>query len=162
MLLYIVRHAYAGQHGDPNYPDDSLRPLTRQGRKRFSRMVKKLARRGFAPEIVATSPLLRCQQTAEVVVERVCPAPGLHEMDALAPGSQLADLIAWSNDQKVDELAWVGHAPDVDQLAGALLGGNGTSLTFGKGAIAAIEFAEEVAAGQGELRWFVCPQILGT
>ena len=27
MNLYIVRHAFAGQHGDPNYPDDALRPL---------------------------------------------------------------------------------------------------------------------------------------
>ena len=37
MLLYIVRHAYAGQHGDPHYPDDSLRPLTKRGRKQFAR-----------------------------------------------------------------------------------------------------------------------------
>ena len=42
MLLYIVRHAFAGQHGDPSYPDDSLRPLTKKGRKQFRRVVKKL------------------------------------------------------------------------------------------------------------------------
>ena len=47
MLLYIVRHAFAGQHGDPRYPDDSLRPLTNKGRKQARRMIKKLARRGF-------------------------------------------------------------------------------------------------------------------
>ncbi len=49
MLLYIVRHAYAGQHGDPRYPDDALRPVTKRGRKQFARVVKKLAKRGFAP-----------------------------------------------------------------------------------------------------------------
>jgi len=43
MRLYIVRHAFAGQHGDPNYPDDSLRPLTSQGRKKFKRLVEAIA-----------------------------------------------------------------------------------------------------------------------
>ena len=75
--LYIVRHAYAGQHGDPRYADDSLRPLTAKGRKQFRRVVKKLVRRGFAPKIVATSPLVRCRQTAEVICERISPPPPL-------------------------------------------------------------------------------------
>ncbi len=47
--LYIVRHAFAGQHGDPRYPDDALRPLTKRGTKQFRKVVKKLHRRGFAP-----------------------------------------------------------------------------------------------------------------
>ena len=57
MLLYIVRHAPAGQHGDPRYPNDSLRPLTRKGERRFSRLVKRLAEHGLAPTLVVTSPL---------------------------------------------------------------------------------------------------------
>ena len=60
MLLYLVRHAYAGQHGDPRYRDDSLRPLTTKGRKRFRRVIKKLSQRGFGPTLVATSPFVRC------------------------------------------------------------------------------------------------------
>ena len=40
MVVYIVRHAAAGQHGDPRFPDDSLRP-TKEGRKCFRRLVKK-------------------------------------------------------------------------------------------------------------------------
>ena len=38
-MLYIVRHAWAGHFGDPDYPDDRLRPLTEEGRERFCQMV---------------------------------------------------------------------------------------------------------------------------
>jgi phosphohistidine phosphatase len=158
--LYIVRHAYAGQHGDPRYADDSLRPLTGKGRKQFRRVVKKLARRGFAPKIVATSPLVRCRQTAEMICERISPPPPLVELESLAPGSRRLVLVDWSNSQDADALAWVGHAPDVDQLAAALLGMRDSAIAFAKGAVAAIRFEEKIADGQGELVWLATPKIL--
>lgn len=161
MLLYIVRHGLAGQHGDPRYPDDALRPLTEKGQKQFRRVVKKLSRRGLAPLRVASSPLLRCRQTAELICERLSPSPPLVELAALQPGSQLDALVAWSNEQGVDELAWVGHAPDVDALAGELIGAGGESLVFAKGAIAAISFDDLIEVGQGQLRWFATPALLG-
>ena len=161
MLLYIVRHALAGQHGDPRYPDDALRPLAKKGHKQFRRLVKKLARRGFAPTVVATSPLVRCRQTAEIIRERLCPTPELVELDCLQPGSQLDALIAWSNERGAEELAWVGHAPDVDEMAVELIGGRAGAIRFAKGAVAAIGFDDRMAIGQGELRWLVTPQVLG-
>ncbi len=161
MLLYIVRHALAGQHGDPRYPDDALRPLTQKGHKQFRRLVKKLARRGFAPTVVATSPLARCRQTAEIIGERVGPTPDVVDSDFLQPGSQLDALIAWSNERGAEELAWVGHAPDVDEMAAALIGGRDGAICFAKGAVAAIGFDDKITRGQGELRWLVAPQVLG-
>jgi phosphohistidine phosphatase len=158
--LYIVRHAFAGQHGDPNWPDDSLRPLTDKGRKQFRRVVKKLARRGFAPKLVATSPFVRCRQTADEVCHRVSPPPELVELEALAPGGRLNELVEWSNSRNVDALAWVGHSPDVDQLAAALLGMRGGTIDFAKGAVATICFDEQIVAGEGELIWFTSPKIL--
>ena len=158
--LYIVRHAYAGQHDDPRWPDDSLRPLTDKGRKQFRRVVKKLARRGFAPEVVATSPLVRCRETADVVCERLSPPPELVELDALQPGSRLEALVEWSNERAVDTLAWVGHAPDVDCLAASLLGMSDGGIAFAKGAVAAIRFDDKIAPGEGELVWFANPKIL--
>jgi phosphohistidine phosphatase len=159
--LYIVRHAYAGQHGDPRYPDDSLRPLTKRGVKQFRKVVKKLHRIGFAPEVLATSPLIRCKQTADVICERVFPPPEFVELDALQPGSELDTLIAWTNARGAESTAWVGHAPDVDHLAAALLGMDGRAISFSKGAVAAIRFDEHVALGEGGIRWFAGPKLLG-
>ena len=161
MLLYIVRHAYAGQHGDPRYPDDSLRPLTKKGRKEFSRAMKKLARRGFAPKLVATSPLVRCRQTADAIRKRVDPKPELVELSSLQPGSDLDALLSWSNERAVDQLAWVGHAPDVGFIATLLIGQEDGWMNFKKGAIAAIRSSDSPDFGRGELQWFLTAKVLG-
>ena len=39
MFIYIVRHAWAYEHGDPRWPDDSKRPLEDDGAVRFAQVV---------------------------------------------------------------------------------------------------------------------------
>jgi phosphohistidine phosphatase len=160
MLLYIVRHAFAGQNGDPRYPDDALRPLTKKGRKRFSRMIKRLVQRDFAPELVASSPLVRCRQTADVICDRTGTRTKLQELESLAPGGPLEMLVAWSNEQGVEELAWVGHSPDVDRFVAALIGARDGAIVMAKGAVAIIQFEDEIVASQGELRGLATPKLL--
>lgn len=161
MQLFIVRHAYAGQRGDPRYPNDDLRPLTGKGRKRFARLIKKLARRGFAPTLVATSPLVRCRQTADVIAARLDLEDRVVELDALRPDSQLDELVAWTNQQSSDVVAWVGHSPDVEQMAAGLLGARDGAVRFAKGAVAAVDFDGEVALDGGELAWLATPKSHG-
>jgi phosphohistidine phosphatase len=161
MQLYIVRHGYAGQHGDPDYPDDTIRPLTKKGRKQMRKVAKKLARRGFSPTIVVTSPLVRCRQTADAIRERLDAEPEVVELEALRPGGELEQVVNWSNEQQVEELAWVGHAPDVDQFANALLGAREGAVRFAKGAIMSIEFDGKIEAGRGRLAWLVTPSAIG-
>jgi len=159
--LYIVRHADAGQSGDPRYPDDALRPVSKQGRKRFRRLARRLVKRGFAPALIATSPLARCRQTADVLAELVPGNPQPVELHELEPGAQLEPLLTWTAAQASHEIAWVGHAPDVNSLASQLIGAKDEAIRFAKGAIAAIEFAGPVAAGAGELIWLVTPKARG-
>jgi phosphohistidine phosphatase len=161
MQLYVVRHAYAGQRGDPQYPNDDLRPLTKKGRKRFRRLVKKLARRGFAPKLVATSPLIRCRQTADVIAKRLALVGQVVELDALRPNSQLDELVQWTNEQAADAVAWVGHSPDVEQLVAHLIGSREGAVAFAKGAICAIEFDDRLVPRQGEMAWLASPKMLG-
>ena len=71
MDLYIVRHAWAFDRDDDRWPNDDLRPLTDEGKERFAKVVKTLAGRGMAPQVVATSPLVRCVQTAELLAAGV-------------------------------------------------------------------------------------------
>jgi phosphohistidine phosphatase len=161
MKLFIVRHAWAGEHGDPRYPDDRLRPLTSEGGKRFAAVVKKLVDRGFRPRLVATSPLLRCLQTAEIVSEHVHGHPRVVQRDELAPGSDLAAMLRWTADQEEQPVAWVGHAPDVGLFAAALIGDGRSSIRFAKAAVCAIDFDSEMAAGRGELQWLATAKLLG-
>jgi phosphohistidine phosphatase len=163
MILYIVRHAWATHPDDPGYPDDSQRPLTKEGRKRFANVVEKLAQRGFHPQVILTSPLLRCLQTAELIAAGL---PGKREIvqrAELEPGSHLEELLQWMNHElvKYEEIAWVGHNPDVSQMTAALVGAGPDALDFSKGAVAAIRFEDPPANGTGVLHWLVTAKILG-
>src|SRR3954471_21323552 len=96
MFLYIARHAWAGEHGDSRWPDDSLRELTADGIQRYTNVVKALAECGFSPHRIATSPYTRCRQTADIVASHVASNPEIDELDALKPGSELEPLLEWS------------------------------------------------------------------
>ena len=163
MIIYIVRHAWAGHFGDPQWPDDFLRPLSADGTVRFTQFVRTLAERDFAPKIAACSSLVRCRQTAEVIAQGVAGCGSVVELDALQPGSNLEALLAWTEAQAGthDEVAWVGHAPDVGQLTAALIGQPDGWIRFAKGAVAAIRMDGSLEAGQGELRWLATAKLLG-
>jgi phosphohistidine phosphatase len=161
MFVYIVRHAWAGERGDPRWPDDSERPLTPEGIDRFTAVVKALAERGFAPGRIATSPYVRCRQTADIIVKFLDGDPRIDELVALEPGSDIEELVDWSNVQDGKDVCWVGHSPDVEGLAAALIGDGGSNIRFAKGAAAAIEFDGPVAIDTGELHWLATAKLLG-
>ena len=159
--LYLVRHAWAGEHGDPRYPDDRLRPLTDEGRKRFAAMLKRLPNDTIKASVVATSPLVRCRQTAELLAHHLGHSTVIVDRDELAPGSDLEGMLTWAIGQDAANMAWVGHAPDIGRLTASLVGNASASIRFAKGAIARIDFDTAMAAGRGELRWLATAKLLG-
>jgi phosphohistidine phosphatase len=163
MFIYIARHAWAGERGDPRWPDDSLRELTPEGIERYATVVKALADRGFDPDRIATSPYTRCRQTADLIAKHVLGNPAIDELPALEPGSELDPLLDWSREhaEKNESLCWMGHSPDVEWLAAALIGDGTTRLRFAKGSIAAISFDDDIAPGNGELHWHTTAKLLG-
>jgi phosphohistidine phosphatase len=161
MFIYICRHAWAGERGDPRWPDDSLRPLTDEGIERYTKVVKALAKRGFAPTQIATSPYTRCRQTAEIIAKHVDSEPALEEVEALEPGSNLAALIKWTNARSDENICWVGHSPDVEELTAALIGDRPANIRFAKGAIAAVGFDSQVRTDCGQLFWLATAKLLG-
>ncbi|HEX5471409.1 MAG TPA: histidine phosphatase family protein [Lacipirellulaceae bacterium] len=160
MFIYIARHAWAGERGDPRWPDDSLRELTPDGIERFKKVVKTLADRGLEPARIATSPYTRCRQTAEIIAKHVVGKPTIDELKSLEPGSKLNPLVDWTNQQGGCDVCWVGHSPDVEDLAAALIGDGAACIRFAKGAIAAIAFPEKVVNGAGELYWLATAKLL--
>jgi phosphohistidine phosphatase len=162
MDIYIIRHAWAGQYGDPKWPDDAQRPLTKKGRKRFATMVNILNERGMAPSLIASSPMVRCQETAQILSANLINQPEIIERQELLPHGELASLLGWTAQQAEvhPQIAWVGHAPDVGHLTAALIGQPNGLISFAKGAIALVRFDGPVEIGGGELRWLVTPKLL--
>jgi len=156
--LYIVRHAVAEEGSDGVL--DSERRLTPKGRKRFARMVERLIGRGLEIDLIATSPLVRCRETAEILAAGLGGSPRVEVVAALAPGSDWQSLVEWTVQQDAGRVAWVGHAPCVGRLVAVSIGDASAAVRMSKGAIAAI--ALDDGPGQpGELDWLVTPELLG-
>ena len=162
MFVYIARHVWAGERGDPRWPDDSLRELTAEGIERYGEVVKALVDRGFEPTLIATSPYTRCRQTADIIAKYLGERPSIEELEALEPGSDLEPLLEWTNEQGGNDVCWVGHSPDVERLAAELIGDGTSRIRFAKGAVAAIRFdGDTTNAGGGELYWLATAKSLG-
>jgi phosphohistidine phosphatase len=156
--LYVVRHAVAEEGSDGVL--DSERRLTPKGRKRFARMVERLIGRGLEIDLIATSPLVRCRETAEILAAGLGGSPRVEVVAALAPGADWQSLVEWTVQQDAGRVAWVGHAPCVGRLVAVSIGDASAAVRMSKGAIAAI--ALDDGPGQpGELDWLVTPELLG-
>ncbi|MEQ8847081.1 histidine phosphatase family protein [Botrimarina sp.] len=160
MILYLARHAWAGRYGDPAWPDDSKRPLTPHGVKRYRRMLERLIDGGFAPERIATSPYVRCVQSAELIAEAT--AAPLESIRDLTPGGTAPALLRWSRKSGAERVCLVGHNPDMERVTALLIGDRGASLRFPKAAVAAIRFdAPAPEPGEGTLLWHATAKLLG-
>jgi phosphohistidine phosphatase len=154
MKLILIRHARAEERA--LFRRDRTRALTEDGRRRMRKAARGLCALLSGVSQIATSPLLRARQTAEIIAS-VCDGLKVAPLPELAPGVPARDLLAWLHTQPEDAvLALVGHEPDLGQLAGLLLCGRSIGfIKFKKGAAALIEFADAPAAGKGTLTWLL-------
>ncbi len=157
--LYLIRHGIAEERGDA-WPDDTKRPLTDEGMSRLRKAARALARIGVSFDVVLTSPLVRAQQTAEIVASAFSPKPPIVNVEALAPdGSTAATLAELEKHSKRTRIAIVGHEPAIGELGSRLVGMR-VDMQFKKGAIARIDVEMLPPKGPGVLRWFVPPKFL--
>lgn len=155
--LYVVRHAPAEDQGPDG--DDHGRRLTKKGRRRFGRLVRRLAKAGMEIDLVATSPLVRARETAAILAAE-SGGPPVVVVDALAPPGDWQALVEWTAGQDAARVAWVGHAPSIGRLVALSVGDGSAAVRMQKGAIAAIVLDD--GPGQpGELEWLATPELLG-
>jgi len=158
--LYVVRHAIAEDLADDG--TDFSRRLTKKGRKRFERLVEKLVGDGMDIDLIATSPLVRTRETAEVLADVLGgkKRPRIEVVQALAPSSNWEALVEWTVRQDAASVAWVGHSPCVGRLVATTIGDGTASIRMQKGAIASIRLDD--GPGQpGDLEWLATPDIFG-
>ena len=146
--VYVVRHAIAEPRDAERWPDDSKRPLTKQGEERFRSAARGLKR--FAPRVdsVLSSPYVRAWRTAEILNEEAgWPEP--ERCDALeaerAPDGALEVV------RSRESVAVVGHEPFLSGFVSLLLGAN-VPVDFKKGGVVLVE--------NGVLRWYATPKLL--
>jgi len=156
--LLVIRHAIAERRTAfaETGQDDSLRPLTSNGRERMERGLRGI--KALVPEIdvLATSPHVRAFQTAELVASAY---PGLStvKIDALAPGGERRAVLSWIQMQQDDlTVAVVGHEPDLARTVSWLLSSSGTQfMRFKKGGACLLTWPTHITAGDAQLVWLL-------
>ncbi len=160
MQLLIVRHAIAEDREDfsqTGQPDD-LRPLTPKGLRRMRQAARGLVSIVPHIDLLATSPLVRAVQTADVLAEAYG-SPARETVDALAPDAAPNTLLTWLRRHRGQEIvAVVGHEPHLSTLTAWLLTGEDDSLiALKKGSATLLEFGRELKPGAATLLWALTP-----
>jgi phosphohistidine phosphatase len=164
MLVLLVRHAKAEARSLPGLgPEngDARRPLTDAGRKRMRRAAKALQGQVPALDVIASSPLLRARETADILAARYDDM-AVVDLMPLSPGGSERELLDWLREQSQDTVvALVGHEPDLGLLASWMLTGKKSAFApLRKGAACLIRFDEAPTAGHGVLEWMLTPKLL--
>ena len=128
--LYLIRHAEAVPHGDPNFADDD-RPLTDLGRQQSAPVGTALTAQGVRFDVILCSPLPRARETVEGLLTTLgAPKPPVEYADELAPGMKAKRLDRQVLKHDATAIALVGHQPDLGKYAARLIGSKKASVSW--------------------------------
>jgi phosphohistidine phosphatase len=159
--IFILRHGEAGVKSDDPEKDDA-RPLTRDGRSEIEQIASSLPRLGVELDLVASSPLPRSLQTAEIVARRYKLLNKLEQWDELKPSGEAEALFRRLARQKTgSNLLIVGHEPQLSGIIGEMISGSsGVNLVLKKSGLAKVEILGFKPKITGELRWLLTPRLM--
>jgi phosphohistidine phosphatase len=163
MKLLVVRHGTAMEREDfaGTGESDDLRPLTDEGKAEMKLIAAGLRSEVATLDVLATSPLLRARQTAEIIADAY-EFRDAQVIDSLVPGAPFDEFVGWSaglGETKV--VAVVGHEPHLGTLVTWLLaGGNQSRIRLKKGGACLVEFDAVPQRDSGILNWLLTPRQL--
>jgi phosphohistidine phosphatase len=162
MRLYLVRHGIAEPPGDANHYQDFRRSLTPEGAKKMREVAGGMKGLGIGIDRVASSPLIRAKETAEIIAEVLDLKDPVEYWDELTPGALAQQTVARLQGCKNREsVALVGHQPHLGYLAAFLIfGQDSVSLDLKKGGICCIEVEKFPIQPPLPLVWWLPPKIL--
>ena len=157
--IYLVRHAIAAEYDPVRYPDDD-RPLTEEGINKFTAAATGLPLIIEKPNIIASSPLKRARQTAEIIASAYKNKIKVDIHKALTSGEDLGKQLDCLSTlaKKAASIIVVGHQPDLSLMAAALTGTKNCGIDFRKGAICRIDLDNN--GGAGEIKWFLTQKVI--
>jgi phosphohistidine phosphatase len=165
MNLYILRHASAGvRRANPLL--DKKRPLDKEGKRHCLQLAHILNSLKLSFDLVVSSPLKRCMQTASLVGTETGYELPILASAALAPAATLADfdrLLQECNGH--EDMLLVGHNPNLTAFLGALLvreSGDPTpaAIRLRKGSIARVSLPESGSSRIPTLQFLLDPRLV--
>jgi len=158
MELFIIRHGEAGKRS-PTTRNDFQRSLTITGKQETEEIAKALVKLGLEFEFVFTSPLIRCKQTAEIILNHVNSKKNVGVLDELKPeGNKLELYNKLSKLKQNSSVLLVGHEPYLSELIGEAIGEGNCRIDLKKCGLARIRTISFQPTIKGELRWLLTPK----
>ncbi len=160
LTLYLIRHGLAAERG--TYAQDAERPLTAPGIEKTRQVAKRLKGLGVTCDRLLSSPLVRAQQTAQILVETGL-SPAVEIAAYLAPEGEIEDWFAWLQaSPPLNSLALVGHEPNLSLWAECLVWGTTQGgLILKKAGIIGLTLPRERSPlGHSTLFWLAPPRLL--
>lgn len=154
--LLLIRHASAEPRELFSPETDEQRPLTAEGEMECKKLSQFLSRHRFQISSLISSPYLRTQQTAQLLIEHwTIPPPKLLSTDLLKPDQDFKKLNEFLNHLDTQDIALVGHEPLLSTYGGWLIGSKKSRFKLEKSGIALIESQPSLFKGSGTLKWLV-------
>jgi phosphohistidine phosphatase len=163
MELYLIRHGIA-QEREANIKDEE-RGLTKEGRQKTEKVANRLLQLGLHFDLIATSPLVRAMQTAEILIGTGL-STQLEECPHLAPEGNIHNwLVQWfelHNFSKTTQLALVGHEPCLSNWAEILISQEASSgFVLKKAGMIGLKLPENGnPLGRSQMFWLTPPKYL--
>ncbi|BAZ25017.1 phosphohistidine phosphatase SixA [Kalymmatonema gypsitolerans NIES-4073] len=163
MELYLIRHGIAEERR-PDIKDEE-RSLTKEGRQKTEKVAQRLKKLGLNFDLIATSPLVRARQTAEILIAAGLSSK-LEECTYLAPDGRIdswvVDWLEARNYSPQTQLALVGHEPDLSAWAEILLWGQAkATLVLKKAGMIGVKLPEKGSPlGRSQMYWLTPPKYL--
>jgi len=155
MNLYLIRHSIAENISLDKKDFD--RELTSEGKSVILKTSQAWKNYIEQLDIVLSSPLTRAVQTAEIISSNLQTNQNLIKDNNLGTGSRTSDLIELLNSLEYENVAVVGHQPDLSIHVNNFCGTGSFNLVFPPAALAKIEFDNSIKYGKGRLIYFIPP-----
>lgn len=157
--LIILRHGDAGAR-TANPVEDNGRGLTHKGKKEVRQVAKALEEMNMDIRYMASSPLKRARETAEIVASVLDMNEDLELWDELKPEEETSILLDRLGKLKEDSnVLIIGHEPCLSILISVLVSGKKTSrISLKKAGAAKLSVEYLIPKPSGELKWLLTPK----
>jgi phosphohistidine phosphatase len=158
MNIYLIRHAEAEQTSDLKPHEE--RELTSRGIEILKASAENWKNYFTEIDLILSSPLKRAMQTAEIIKNAFNVKNDVAEEISLLNGGETEDLINLAGSFGLNELAMIGHQPDIGIHISIMTGTNELNCRIPPSTIAKISFNGGPVIGKGKLEFLIPPVII--
>src|SRR5260370_10947516 len=158
MIIYLLRHASAGEHL-AKHKKDEKRALDKEGIEQCGYVGRALAALEAQVDVVGSSPIKRATQTASLLGNEMGYEGKLQIETGRRPQATFSDFRKLVEKYARQEaIMVVGHNPNLSQFLGAIISDSGceASVALKKDPVAQVEMRRST----GTLQWCLTPKLV--